>query len=123
MTVLFSFSDVSGLVLRQNLGVELVNSDLRRNGLSSLVVVARHHDDILNSAFVQCFQRVTGFTSKRVEYAYYRRQNSRYTQIEVGILRGNGMVFILLALGNDAFFILKDEVCTSDDDLLIVDHT
>ena len=86
------------------------------------MVVARHHDDILNSAFVQCFQRVTGFTSKRVEYAYYRRQNSRYAQIEVGILRGDGVVFSILTVGNYAFFILKDEVCASDDDLLIVDH-
>ena len=58
---------------------------------------------------------------QRVGDADHGGQLSAYGQVQVRILRRQGVKAILFALRNDAALILKDEVGAADEDPLLID--
>ena len=111
-------ADVFGLVLRQHLRMEFVHADLLRDSLSGLAVVARHHHDTADTAGMQRIHGILRLGAERIENAHHGSQSAGNAEIQVRIFRRQRIKFLLLSLRNDAFFILKGEMRTSDDDLL-----
>ena len=110
------------LVLRQNLGVDLVHTDLCGNCLGGLAIVARHHDDLVNAAGMQRAHGICRFFAQRVVDADHGGKLARDAKIQMRIRRRQRPEFFLVARRHMAAFILEDEVRAADDDLFALDH-
>ena len=113
-------ADEVGLILRQNLGVELIHAYLPGHGLRGLAVIPGHHDYLADAAGVQRFNGSLGFLPQGIRNADLRCQTADNAQIQVRIFLRQGIEFFLLTLRNHAALILKNEVSAADDDLSVL---
>ena len=115
-------ADERRLVLGQNLGVEFVNADLFRDGRGGPAIIAGHHDDLADAAGVQRTDGILCLGAQRVVNTDDGCKFTRNAQIQVRILCGQGIEFLLFALRDGAALVLKDEVCAADEHLFALDH-
>ena len=106
------------LVRRKDSSAEVIHSHLGGNGCGGAVTVAGEHDGIGDPQSTEGGQNFLRLLPQRVGDADHSGQLPPYCQIQVGILRRQGVKALLFAFRNDAALILKDKVGAADEDPL-----
>ena len=113
--------DKAGLILRQDLGIIGIHTDLLCDDGGRAVVVAGHHDRFLYAKAAQLAKHLGGLLAQGVGNADDAGQHPADGKIQVGILRRQGVKFSGLSRRDIAALILKDKVLAADDGLLAAD--
>ena len=109
------------LVRRKDSGAEVIHSHLSGNGCGGAVTVAGEHNGAGNPQSAEGREGFLCLLPQRVGDADHSGKLSPHRQIQVGILRRQGVKALLFALWNDAALILKDKVGAADEDPLPID--
>ena len=115
-------TDKGSLVLRQNLGVELVHAHRLGNSLCGSAIVAGHHHHLGNAAVVERLDGCGCFFPQGVSDAQHSSKLPADAQVQVGILRIKAVIQLLLPFGNHAVLVFKHKVSAADDNLFPLHH-
>ena len=106
------------LVRRKHSGLEIVNSQLYRDGGCGAGAVPGEHDGVFHAQAPQGGKHVLRLLPQGIGDTDHGRKHSFDCEIELGILRGQGVELGLFALRDGHLFVLKDEVGAADAHLL-----